>query len=147
MLFDHCSVCKQCCHIEPGYPALEVTLTQSETSRLGSVCIDRRCQHLAPTGCELGADKPFGCTLYPLSYNPVARNFHYDTECPLMPEYIRQLGDPSSEARAHLKSVTATIRRLEKTDPAFLATNFEIDTDYFELKKLPASPRKRKTST
>jgi hypothetical protein len=137
VLFDQCAQCQRCCRVDPGYPSLEISLTQAEANKLGSVCIERSCQHLGNKGCELGSDKPFSCQLYPLSYNPQRDAFWYDTECPLMPAYVKQLKDPSSEASLHLDQMKSTIDQLIETDAEFLATNFEIDVDYFELKKLP----------
>jgi hypothetical protein len=54
-----------------------------------------------------------------------------------MPEYIRQLKDEQSEASSHLARCKQEIARLEKSDSAFLKGNFDIDSDYFELKRLP----------
>jgi hypothetical protein len=94
----------------------------------------------------MGQDKPFSCTLYPLSYNPNSRSFSFDTECPLMPVYFEQLSSPSSEASLHLAQVSKQIEKLEKLDPEFLQTNYEIDIDYFDLKKLPKKPLTRSAS-
>ena len=85
----------------------------------------------------MGEDKPFACSLYPLSFDPSRRQFMYDTECPLMPTYIRQLKQVGSEAQAHFSLVQSAILGLESKDPAFLRRNFSIDADYFDLKKLP----------
>jgi Fe-S-cluster containining protein len=137
VLFDQCAECQRCCRVDPGFPSLEISLTHQESKRLGSVCIDETCQHLGNKGCTMGEDKPFSCRLYPLSYNPKSKNFWYDVECPLMPQYIAQLKDAASEASAHLSFVMQEIQQLSKIDPDFLATNYEIDVDYFELKKLP----------
>ena len=73
-------------------------------------------------------------------YDPEEREFYFDVECPLMPEYTRQLSDKNSEASLHLTSLAQTISVLEKSDPKFLELNYEIDTDYFELQALPANP-------
>lgn len=140
MPFDHCAECKRCCFVEAGYPALEITLTKKEKKDLGSVCIESDCLHLGPAGCTLGESRPFSCKLYPLAYNPTRREIYYDTECPLMPEYIRQLEDTSSEASRHLASCKSELIKLEKTDSGFLKNNFEIDSDYFDLKRLPSQP-------
>lgn len=137
MLFDHCAQCQQCCTIDAGHPPLEVSLTQTETARLGSVCIIDNCTNLGPDGCVLGSEKPFGCTLYPLSYNPYSRDFFYDTECPLMPTYIAQLADAESEASQHLALMRQTIAVLEQHEPDYLLHNHEVDIDYFDLQKLP----------
>lgn len=140
MPFDHCAECRRCCFIEAEYPPLEITLTQKEKKDLGSVCIETNCIHLGPVGCTLGDRKPFSCKLYPLAYNPAKREIYYDTDCPVMPEYIRQLKDTASEASKHLADCKSELARLEKTDGGFLKNNFEIDSDYFELKKLPFQP-------
>jgi hypothetical protein len=54
-----------------------------------------------------------------------------------MPEYIKQLKKEDSEAARHLAACKKEIARLEKSDGRFLAGNFAIDADYFDLKKLP----------
>ena len=140
MPFDHCAICRRCCFVEAGYPALEITLTKKEKRDLGSVCIESDCIHLGPVGCTLGESRPFSCKLYPLSYNPTRREIYYDTECPVMPEYIRQLEDSASEASKHLAGCKSELIKLEKTDSRFLKNNFEIDSDYFDLKRLPSQP-------
>lgn len=137
MLFDHCAQCQQCCTIDAGHPPLEVSLTRSETVRLGSVCIVDDCSNLGDNGCTLGSEKPFGCTLYPLSYNPLSRDFYYDSDCPLMPTYIAQLADPDSEASQHLTQMRQTITVLEQQEPDYLMHNHLVDTDYFDLVELP----------
>ena len=139
MPFDHCAECRRCCDIEQGYPSLEISLTKKETQRYGSICIETQCIHLGPAGCTLGDDKPFSCKLYPLSYDPDSKKIYYDTDCPLMPEYIRQLKDQHSEASQHLAACKKEFARLEKSDAAFLKGNFEVDSDYFDLKRLPVS--------
>ena len=138
MLFDHCAQCQRCCNVEAGYPPLEITLTAKEQKKLGSVCIETRCTHLGPTGCSMGEDKPFGCTLYPLSYNPNNKSFYFDTDCPLMDDYFIGLSDAQSDASAHLNKVHESIIQLEKADPAFLQLNHEVDVAYFDLKRIPA---------
>jgi len=140
VLFDHCAECKRCCTIDDGHPPLEVSLTRLEKKKWGSVCIERRCEHLGDQGCTMGEDKPFACSLYPLSFDPVRRQFLYDTDCPLMPTYVKQLQRPGSDAQAHFSMVQNAISKLEKKDPAFLQQNFTIDADYFDLKKLPHPP-------
>ena len=140
MPFDHCAICRRCCFVEAGYPALEITLTKKEKKDLGSVCIESDCLHLGPAGCTLGESRPFSCKLYPLAYNPTRREIYYDTECPVMPEYIRQLEDSASEASKHLAGCKSELIKLEKTDSRFLKNNFEIDSDYFDLKRLPSQP-------
>lgn len=91
----------------------------------------------------LDEDKPFGCTLYPLSYNPQKQNFYFDADCPLMDVYVQDLADCQSEASAHLAKVSAGVSKLELTDPVFLQQNFEVDKAYFDLKKI--TPYKTKT--
>ncbi len=140
VLFDHCAECQRCCTIDDGHPPLEVSLTRSEQKKLGSVCIEKNCQYLGDQGCTMGNDKPFACSLYPLSFDPVRRQFLYDTDCPLMPTYVKQLKQPDSDAQAHFSMVQRAIFKLEKKDPAFLQQNFSIDVDYFDLKKLPHPP-------
>ena len=140
MPFDHCAICRRCCFVEAGYPALEITLTKKEKKDLGSVCIESDCIHLGLVGCTLGDSRPFSCKLYPLAYNPTRREIYYDTECPVMPEYIRQLEDSASEASKHLAGCKSELIKLEKTDSRFLKNNFEIDSDYFDLKRLPSQP-------
>jgi Fe-S-cluster containining protein len=140
VLFDHCAECQRCCTIDDGHPPLEVSLTRSEKKKLGSVCIEKKCEHLGDQGCTMGEDKPFACSLYPLSFDPVRRQFLYDTDCPLMPTYVKQLEQPGSDAQAHFSMVQRAIFKLEKKDPAFLQQNFSIDVDYFDLKKLSHPP-------
>jgi Fe-S-cluster containining protein len=140
VLFDHCAECKRCCTIDDGHPPLEVSLTRVEKKKLGRVCIERNCQHLGDQGCTMGEDKPFACSLYPLSFDPVRRQFLYDSDCPLMPTYIKQLKRPESDAQVHFSMVQNAIFKLEKKDPSFLQQNFTIDVDYFDLKKLPHPP-------
>jgi len=137
MLFDHCAACQRCCVIDSGHPPLEVTLTVTEASKIGKVCIETSCEHLGPSGCTMGEDKPFACSLYPLSFNPYSRRFFFDSECPVMPTYIEQLNDKDSEASQHLNAIKTQVRKLEKSDPAFLARNHDVDIDYFDLIALP----------
>ena len=136
MLFDHCAQCQRCCNIDPGFPSLEVTLTARERKVHGSICIETRCELLGDTGCTLGSAKPLSCEIYPLAYDPKGRSFFYDQDCPLMPEYQRQLAQPGSEAHLHLARITQAVRLHEKTDPAFLRNNFAVDSDYFDLQPL-----------
>lgn len=137
MLFDHCSVCKRCCVVDPGYPPLEVSLTNAEAKNLNSICIETACPHLGPEGCTLGPAKPLSCALYPLSYNPRKKVFSIDQECPISSEYGEQLSDPSSAASAHLSEMKDRIRQLDKGDQKFLKDNHRVDVSYFDLKKLP----------
>jgi hypothetical protein len=140
MLFDHCAQCQRCCHVDEDYPPLEVTLTQQEKKVYVSVCIETRCEHLGPVGCMLGPAKPVSCKMYPLAYAPHSRTFYFDVECPLKPAYFEQLANSRSEASLHLAQMAEVIQKLEFSDPAFLATNFAVDTDYFELEALPVHP-------
>jgi hypothetical protein len=143
MLFDHCAECRRCCHVDEGYPSLEITLTKSEKQKYKHICIETNCEHLGTSGCTLGDEKPFSCKLYPLVYDPEEREFYFDVECPLMPEYTKQLQNKNSEASLHLAALGQSISLLEKTDPKFLELNYEIDTDYFELQVLPVNPFSR----
>jgi len=136
MLFDHCAQCQRCCHVDPGFPPLEVTLTQQEKKGLGSVCIENHCEHLGGAGCTLGESKPFSCKLYPLAFNPKSKAFFFDTDCPLMPTYQSQLHDPASEASSHLRQMTDTVQALAASDPQFLRANYGIDSYYFDLAPL-----------
>lgn len=138
MLFDHCAQCQRCCNVDAGFPPLEITLTAKEQKKLGSVCIETSCTHLGPKGCTMGENKPFGCTLYPLSYNPNNKSFYFDTDCPLMDDYFDSLAIKDSDANQHLSKVNEIIVQLEKTDPTFLQTNHEVDVSYFDLKRVPA---------
>ena len=56
-----------------------------------------------------------------------------------MPAYIEQLHEKDSEASQHLKSIKTQVRRLEKSDPAFLTRNHNVDIDYFDLIALPVN--------
>ena len=141
MLFDHCAVCQSCCRIDPGYPSLEITLTANEEDKFQSICIENRCPHLGPNGCREGNDKPFGCFLYPLSFNPLTNSFMFDSECPLKPTYFAQLDDPASEASAHLKMARKQITELKKNDQAFLLKNHSVDITHFDLVTLPKKKR------
>ena len=143
MLFDHCAECRRCCHVDAGYPSLEITLTKNEKQKYQHICIETNCDHLGAAGCTLADEKPFSCKLYPLVYDPEEREFFFDVECPLMPEYTKQLSDKNSEASHHLSALGQEIILLEKLDRKFLEMNFEIDTDYFELQALPVSPFSR----
>ena len=148
MLFDHCAECQRCCNVEAGYPPLEITLTAIEKKKLGSVCIEQQCEHLGPQGCTMGDDKPFGCKLYPLSYNPKNKSFYFDADCPLMTPYIDGLKESSSDASLHFNQAQQVIFELEKKDPAFLKNNHAVDKMYFDLKKIhkAAIPENKKTS-
>ena len=142
-LFNHCSQCQRCCHVTPGFPPLEITLTREERTNYGQVCIETVCKFLAENGCSLDQKKPFSCTLYPLVFDPDSMHYYYDTDCPLMPDYIGQLAQKDSEASLHLRTVNAEIVRLKKLDPHFLANNFAVDQDYFDIQRLPNAEASR----
>ena len=137
MPFEHCSECKRCCNVDPGYAPLEITLTAKETKTYHSICIERHCQYLGKQGCTLGQAKPFSCKMYPLVYRPATQEFLYDTECPVMPKYIGQLKTAGSQANQHLAFIQKEIKALSQNDEDFLERNFGIDEQYFETKKLP----------
>ena len=136
-LFDRCAECQRCCHVDAGYGPLEVTLTEPEKQRFGSVCIETQCAHLSATGCSLGDSKPFACLLYPLSYDPHLQTYSLDADCPLTPDYLQDFVNPASAAGRHLRQSMQTIIRLETSDPAFLVENHAIDSEFFELTHLP----------
>jgi Fe-S-cluster containining protein len=144
MLFDHCAQCQRCCHVDPGFPALEITLTKQEKKGLRSVCIEGNCEYLGDAGCNLGEAKPLSCKLYPLAYNPQSKNYYFDTDCPLMPAYQAQLADPASEASTHLNHMEQAIQALSKTDPAFLRANYKVDSYYFDLEPLQLAGNAKK---
>ncbi len=50
------------------------------TRRLSNV--DGHCFFLGATGCTVYADRPAGCRLYPLVWDPDARHAVLDPECP-----------------------------------------------------------------
>ena len=137
MPFDYCAECKRCCNVDPGYSALEITLTAAEIKTHQSICIDRHCSHLSNSGCNLGEQKPFSCQMYPLVYEPIGQSFFYDTECPVMPLYIEQLQSNRSEASRHLRHIKKTIKSLSQVDLDFLARNYSVDQDYFAIEPLP----------
>lgn len=143
MLFDYCSQCQSCCRIDEGYPQLEITLSKSEKQRMGSLCIKTSCEFLGATGCTLGDEKPFGCQLYPLAYDPKTKNFFFDAACPLMPTYRQQLNEPNSEASQHLSRMADVIHQLAVDESEFLHQNFQVDSDYFDIQPLlPAKTKK-----
>jgi len=144
MLFDHCAQCQRCCHVDPGFPALEITLTKQEKKGLRSVCIEGNCEYLGDAGCTLGEAKPLSCKLYPLAYNPKSKNYYFDTDCPLMPAYQAQLADPASEASTHLNHMEQAIQALSKTDPSFLRANYKVDSYYFDLEPLQRAGHAKK---
>ena len=136
-MFDRCASCQRCCHIDPGYGPLEVTLTHSEQHRLGSVCIETQCPHLSSNGCALGDTKPFACSMYPLSYDPHHRQYSLDVECPLALGYLEDFADPETAAGKHLRQAMETIQHLEISEPGFLLENHAIDSEFFDLQRIP----------
>jgi len=136
MLFDHCAQCRRCCHVDAGFPPLEVTLTAKERGSLGSVCIQTQCEHLGDTGCTLGHAKPLSCKLYPLAFDPKTEVFYYDSDCPLMPQYQFELQQPGSDASTHFAAMSTELQSLKKSDRKFLNANYKVDSDYFDLRPL-----------
>jgi len=55
-----------------------------------------------------------------------------------MDDYFASLAIKDSDANQHLSKVNEIIVQLEKTDPAFLQMNHEVDVSYFDLKRVPA---------
>jgi Fe-S-cluster containining protein len=137
MPFEYCAECQRCCHIDAGYPSLEITLTAAEIKTHHSICIERRCAHLGANGCRLGNQKPFSCQMYPLVYEPHTKRFFYDSECPVMPRYLEQLRIPRSAARRHWRQIQTTIKALRVEDFDFLERNYAIDADYFAIQPVP----------
>lgn len=137
MPFDHCSTCKRCCHIDPDYPPLEVTLTASESKKYHSICIKTRCKFLGIHGCTLGEMKPFSCQMYPLVFDPKGQTFFYDTDCPVMPSYIEQLQSSKTVAFKHLRMIQKKVKQLMHKDVDFLSHNYAVDSEYFDIRVLP----------
>jgi Fe-S-cluster containining protein len=136
MLFDHCAQCRRCCHVDAGFPPLEVTLTAKERGSLGSVCIQTQCEHLGDAGCTLGDTKPLSCKLYPLAFDPKTEVFFYDSDCPLMPQYQLELQQPGSDASTHFAAMNTELQALKNSDRKFLTSNYRVDSDYFDLRPL-----------
>jgi len=136
-LFDYCAVCRKCCHVEEGYPPLRIPLLPAERISIKSLEIKKNCRFLSNTGCVKGAEKPFACSQYPLSYDPDTRHFFFDSDCPLFEVYRSQLDTPGSAARSHFLSVLSRLKTLEKTNFGYLKQNFSLDADYFDLLPLP----------
>jgi Fe-S-cluster containining protein len=136
MLFDHCAQCRRCCHVDAGFPPLEVTLTAKERGSLGSVCIQTQCEHLGAAGCTLGDTKPLSCKLYPLAFDPKTEVFYYDSDCPLMPQYQLELQQPDSDASTHFAAMNTELQALKNSDRKFLTANYRVDSDYFDLRPL-----------
>jgi hypothetical protein len=85
----------------------------------------------------LPQDLSFGCTLYPLSYNPSEKSFFFDADCPLMDEYFAQLKKPGSEAHTHLSQAQVQITELHKKSSGYLKRNFQVDVEFFDLRPIP----------
>ncbi|MEY4318338.1 MAG: hypothetical protein RI902_2146 [Pseudomonadota bacterium] len=145
MPFHQCAECRRCCNVDPAYPPLEITLTAKEQNSIGDLCIHGDCEYLGPQGCVSGEAKPLSCKLYPLAYNPKSKIFYYDVDCPLMPEYIEQLKQPDSVASQHFTAMRTEIDLLAKSDESFLKRNYGVDSEYFELKRLPNQAAKKET--
>lgn len=75
--------------------------------------------------------------MYPLSYDPHHRVFSLDVECPLVPEYLAHFDDPETAAGKHLRQAMHTIHQLEISEPGFLVENHAIDSEYFDLQRIP----------
>lgn len=133
MLFDRCKQCRKCCHIEAGFPPLQVPLLRSEKKRWHRLVIEDECRFLGTRGCSLGDAKPFACEQYPLSYDPYEARYFFDADCPLYEQYQAELAIPGSEAELHFQAVHQRIQTIMKDQPEFLQRNFDLDADYFEL--------------
>lgn len=133
MPFEHCKVCKKCCHVDPGYPSLEVPLLAAEQKRWKQLVIDTSCRFLGASGCDLGSAKPFACEQYPLSYDPDQNRYYFDADCPLFERYQDELRVDGSQAQEHFERIRNRIDALRQRRSTFLARNFALDTDYFEL--------------
>ena len=141
MPFDHCKQCKKCCHLEPGYPALEIPLLPAEALQWNQLVIEDRCRFLKSQGCSLGATKPLACEQYPLVYDPGSDRYFFDADCPLYETYQKELSISGSEAEQHFKRIDQRLQSIKREKPEFLQHNFELDVDYFELLPL-ATPQK-----
>lgn len=136
-LFEYCAVCRKCCHVEEGYPPLRIPLLPAERISIRSLEIKKNCRFLSNTGCVKGAEKPFACSQYPLSFDPETNRFFFDSDCPLFEVYRSQLSTPDSPARSHFLLVLSRLQELKKTNPGYLKRNFALDADYFDLLPLP----------
>ena len=136
MPFDHCKVCRKCCHVDEGYPALEIPLLPAEKRRWRELVIESQCQFLSLDGCKLGHDKPFACEQYPLSFDPVEDRYYFDADCPIYQQYQHELSIEGSEAQQHFRRINKRLKRLKEKNPEFLKRNFDLDADYFELLEL-----------
>ncbi|MFZ9465733.1 MAG: YkgJ family cysteine cluster protein [Burkholderiaceae bacterium] len=133
MPFEHCKVCRKCCHIDEGYPALEIPLLAPEKKQWTRLVIESQCTFLGHEGCSLGDNKPFACEQYPLSFDPKQERYYFDAECPLYEQYQRDLAIDGSDAQIHFLRVRERISNLKKQNNRFLQRNFKLDQAYFDL--------------
>lgn len=140
MPFDFCKQCKKCCHVEQGYPPLEIPLLPPEKGQWKRIQIKKDCRYLGESGCELNDQKPYACYQYPLSFDPAIKRFYFDADCPLHERYQSQLKVQGSEARHHFSNVVRKIAELQVDQAAFLKRNFALDDEYFELLDLEVPP-------
>jgi len=133
LLFDHCAECQSCCHVDPGFGPLEITLTHKETKLFRHLCIEDQCEYLGEKGCQLGDRKPLSCKLYPLSFDPNTQKYSFDAACPLLPEYKRQLKDSNSDASNHMREMNELLRNQEIAGVNFLSRNRDVDVAFFDL--------------
>jgi hypothetical protein len=75
--------------------------------------------------------------MYPLSYDPNNRLYSLDVECPLVPDYLEGFVDPETAAGQHLRQAMQTIQQLEISEPEFLLENHAIDSEFFDLQRIP----------
>jgi hypothetical protein len=75
--------------------------------------------------------------MYPVSYDPHNRLFSLDVECPLVPDYLQDFDDPETAAGQHLRQTMQTIQQLEIAEPGFLLKNHAIDSEFFDLQRIP----------
>lgn len=144
MPFDFCKHCQKCCHVDEGFPTLEIPLLAAEKKCWQKLEISTACRFLGEGGCTLGVAKPFACQQYPVSFDPKLRRFFFDADCHLYDQYQEDLLVDNSEAHRHLDGVIRTINALAQEEPKFLETNFALDADYFELLPLKTPQRLKK---
>jgi hypothetical protein len=75
--------------------------------------------------------------MYPLSYDPRHRQYSLDVECPLALGYLEDFADPETAAGKHLRQAMETIQQLEISEPGFLLENHAIDSEFFDLQRIP----------
>jgi Fe-S-cluster containining protein len=144
MLFDLCKHCQKCCHVDEGFPPLEIPLVAAEKTCWQKLEISTACRFLGESGCTLGAAKPFACQQYPVSFDPKRRRFFFDADCPLYQQYQKDLLVESSEAHQHFDGLVRAIHVLTQEDPEFLEKNFELDAADFDLLALKTPQRLKK---